>query len=69
MTDKVRAKYDKEVDVLLVQIRDKRPAYGEDVGGGIIVHYDKSHNPVEIEILDAKRYLVEWLEQVRLEGR
>ena len=59
----MRSKYDKEVDVLLIKIRNKKPAFGEDIGGGIIVHYDEDRNPVEIEILSARKYLAEWVGQ------
>ncbi len=59
----MKSKYSKEVDVLLIKIRDKKPAFGEDIGGGVIVHYDKNRTPVEIEILGAKRHLAGWVEQ------
>ena len=59
----MKALYDKEVDVLLIKLKNTKPAYGEDIGGGIIVHFDKNKSPVEIEILKAKKYLVNWLEQ------
>lgn len=59
----MKARYDKEVDVLLIKLSDKKPEYGEDIGEGIIVHFDKNKKPVEIEILKAKKYLVNWLEQ------
>jgi len=61
---KMNAKYDKDVDVLLIKLNNNKPEYGEDIGEGIIVHFDKDKLPVEIEILEAKRYLVSWLEQV-----
>ena len=59
----MRAKYDKDVNVLLIKLSDSKPEYGEDIGEGIIVHFDKSKTPVEIEILNAKKYLASWLEQ------
>ena len=59
----MKATYDKDVDVLLIKLSDSKPEYGEDVGQGIVVHFDKNKNPVEIEILKAKKNLVEWLEQ------
>ena len=59
----MKSVYEKEVDVLLIKIRNKKPAFGEDIGGGIIVHYDKERKPVEIEILDARRHIVNWIEQ------
>ncbi len=59
----MKAYYDKEVDALLIKLRNNKPEYGEDVGNGVIVHFDKNRTPVEIEILGAKKYLVQWLEQ------
>ena len=59
----MKAKYDKEVDVLLIKLNNNKPEYGEDIGEGIIVHFDKNKYPVEIEILKAKKYLASWLEQ------
>ena len=59
----MKAIYDKDVDVLLIKLNNNKPEYGEDVGEGIIVHFDKNKSPVEIEILKAKKYLVNWLEQ------
>ncbi len=55
--------YDKEANVLLIRISNNKPEYGEDVGKGIVVHFDKNKNPVEIEILDAKKYLADWVGQ------
>lgn len=59
----MKANYDKDVDVLLIKISNNKPEFGEDIGEGIIVHFDKNKAPVEIEILNAKKYLVSWLEQ------
>ncbi len=59
----MKAHYDKEVDILLIKLGDNKPQYGEDIGNGIIVHFDKNKVPVEIEILGAKRYLMDWLGQ------
>ena len=59
----MKARYDKDVDVLLIKLNDNKPEYGEDIGEGIIVHFDKNKTPVEIEILKAKKYLANWLEQ------
>ena len=59
----MKAIYDKDVDVLLIKLNKNKPEYGEDIGEGIIVHFDKNKVPVEIEILKAKKNLVNWLEQ------
>ena len=59
----MRAHYDKEVDVLLVKLNENKPEYGKDIGEGVIVHFDDKNMPVEIEILNGKKYLMNWLEQ------
>ena len=59
----MKSRYDKDVDVLLIEIQDKKSVYGEGIGEGIIIHYDEKRNPVEMEILDAKRHLVKWIEK------
>ncbi len=59
----MKAIYDKDVDILLIKLSKSKPKYGEDIGEGIIVHFDKDKNPVEIEILKAKKYIIHWLEQ------
>lgn len=59
----MNALYDKDVDILLIKLNNNKPKYGEEIGDGIIVHFDKNKVPVEIEILKAKKYLVNWLEQ------
>lgn len=59
----MKAHYDKEANVLLIKISNNKPEYGEDIGKGVVVHFDKNKNPVEIEILSAKKYLVDWIEQ------
>ena len=59
----MKAIYDKDVDVLLIKLSKNKPEYGEDIGEGIIIHFDKNKNPVEIEILQAKKYIINWLGQ------
>ena len=57
------ANYDKEVDALLIKISNKKPEYGEDIGKGIIIHFGSDKTPVEIEILGAKKYIMDWIGQ------
>ena len=67
---KMKAVYDKGSDVLLIKLSNNKPEYGEDIGEGIEIHFDKNKAPVEIEILKAKKYLVNWLEQaLELKGK
>lgn len=65
----MKSRYNKNVDVLLIKLKNKKPAYGEDIGDGVIVHYDKDRNPVEIEILGAKRHLINWMGQALEVGK
>ena len=39
---KMKATYDKDVDVLLIKLSSNKPEYGEDIGQGIVVHFDKN---------------------------
>ena len=48
----MKYKYDKETDILIIQLSDEKPDFGEQKGN-IITHYNKDNKPVEIEILDA----------------
>ena len=43
----MKAVYDKDVDVLLIKLKNAKPSYGKDIGEGIIVHFDKNKSPVE----------------------
>ena len=53
--------YDPEVDVLTIVILDDVLDHGEDIGEGVIVHFNKKNIPVEIEILNAKDKLIDWI--------
>ena len=59
----MKAIYDKDANVLLIKLANDKPSYGEDIGEGIIIHFDKNNSPVEIEILNAKKHLLNWIEQ------
>lgn len=65
----MKTEYEKKVDVLLIKLRDEKPAFGEDIGGGIIVHYNEDKTPVEIEILDAREHLADWVRQALKSGK
>ncbi|HHW43247.1 MAG TPA: DUF2283 domain-containing protein [Desulfotomaculum sp.] len=52
-----RIRYSKDVDALLIELSDKTIDYAEDTGQ-IIVHFSKDGEPVLIEILDAKDFLL-----------
>lgn len=55
-----RIKYSKDVDALLVEFSDKPIDYAEEEGQ-IIVHFTKDGEPVLLEILDAKEFVMDSL--------
>ncbi|MFW6196883.1 MAG: DUF2283 domain-containing protein [Thermoplasmatota archaeon] len=48
----MRYEYNQETDILLIELSDDEPDFGEQ-SGPIITHYSKDGKPIEIEILDA----------------
>lgn len=49
----MKIKYDKEVDVINIILRDSEIIETDEEKPGIIIDYDKNGNIVEIEILNA----------------
>ncbi|MCD6100436.1 MAG: DUF2283 domain-containing protein [Candidatus Marinimicrobia bacterium] len=52
-----KIKYSKDVDAFLIEISDKPIDYAEEEGQ-IIVHFTKKGEPVLLEILNAKEFLL-----------
>ena len=52
-----KIKYSKDVDILLIELSDKPIDYAEEEGR-IIIHFSKDGEPVLIEILDAKEFVL-----------
>ena len=50
--------YDRETDILTITLSLESPDFGEQ-RENIITHYGKDNKPVEIEILDASKIMVE----------
>lgn len=55
-----RIKYSKDVDALLIELSDKSIDYAEEEGQ-IIVHFTKGGEPVLLEILDAREFMMKSL--------
>lgn len=53
-----KVKYSKDVDALLIEFSDKKIDYAEDKGP-FIIHYTEEGEPVLLEILDAKDFLLD----------
>jgi len=52
-----KIKYSKDVDILLIELSDKPIDYAKEEGR-IIIHFSKDGEPVLIEILDAKEFVL-----------
>ena len=52
----LKMRYDKEVDILLVEIA-KRPIDHAREMGPVIVHFTKDGKPVALEILEASKFV------------
>ena len=42
-----RVEYSPDVDALVIQLSEEKPAFGEDVAESIITHFSKHGKPVE----------------------
>jgi uncharacterized protein YuzE len=51
----MKVKYDKEVDILIIQLSENNIAESDESKPGIIMDYDQEGNVVRIEILDASK--------------
>lgn len=65
----MKYEYDRETDILVIRLSDQKPDFGEQAEN-IITHYSKDGKPVEIEILDASRTVLELIKpMLEREGR
>ena len=51
----MKIKYSLDADILVIQLREGKPADSRDIAEGIIVHLTAKGQPLEIEILDASK--------------
>lgn len=63
----MRYEYDRETDILTIRMSDEKPDFGEQAEN-IITHYARSGRPVEIEILDARRTVLELIRPMLAAG-
>ena len=52
----MKISYDRDVDILMIQIGEEKIEYAEEMDG-IIVHFTKEDKPILIEILDASDFI------------
>ena len=53
----MKIRYDTQVDVLVISLREGDFAESDEVSPGVIVDYDRDGLPLAIEILNAQRML------------
>ncbi|MBI4823090.1 MAG: DUF2283 domain-containing protein [Nitrospirae bacterium] len=61
-----KIRYSRDVDALMVELSDKPIDYAEEEGQ-VIVHFSHDGEPVLIEILDAKEFILSTLSSVIME--
>jgi uncharacterized protein YuzE len=60
----MKIKYYPDADALDIRISDEKPDYGEEAGEEMILHYTKEGKLVKIEILNASRTIINFLEPI-----
>ena len=53
MKEGLKIKYSPDADAVVITVRAGRPAYCDETAPGVILHYNKKDELVEIELLDA----------------
>jgi len=61
-----KIKYSKDVDALVIELSDKAIDYAEEEGQ-LIIHFTKDGDPVLLEILNAKEFVMNSLQSLLLE--
>jgi uncharacterized protein YuzE len=57
MKEELKIKYSPDADAMVITVRAGRPAYGDEIAPGVILHYNGKDELVEIEMLDASELL------------
>jgi len=60
----MKIKYYFDSDILEIRILDEKPSYGEEHCESIIMHYSRENRVVKIEILDASRTILNFLQPI-----
>jgi len=58
-----KIKYDKETNILLIEFSEKPIDYAEEEGQ-VIIHFTKDEEPVLLEILEAKEFIMNSLSSI-----
>lgn len=60
----MKIKYYPDADALVLRLMDEKPDHGEQVGDEMILHYNKDNKLVKIEILDASKTVMDFLNPI-----
>ncbi len=60
----MKIKYYPDADALVLRLMDEKPDHGEQVGDEMILHYTKDNKLVKIEILDASKTVMDFLNPI-----
>ena len=55
--EELKIKYSNDADVLLIEFKEGTPVDSIDLKEGIILHLDTKGAPIEMEILDASKFV------------
>lgn len=53
----MKIRYSQDADVLVISFKEGQPVDSIDMKEGVILHLDENGSPLEMEILDASRYV------------
>lgn len=54
----MQIRYSPDADILLIRLMNEKLVDSVDITEGVIVHLSKENRPVEIEILDASKFVL-----------
>ena len=60
----MKIKYYPDSDILEIRVLDEKPKYGEEYDENIIIHYSEESRVVKIEILDASKAILRFLQPI-----
>ena len=60
----MKIKYYPDSDILEIRVLDEKPKYGEEYDENIIIHYSEENRVVKIEILDASKAILRFLQPI-----
>ena len=64
----MQIKYSPDADILIIKLREEKPADSRDIAEGVILHLSAKGQPIEIELLDASKVIQKKDIEVSLQG-